>query len=124
MEQHEKIRKEQRKKILVESEQELVQHKAELDRAIAEYNSALSDLAPAGSLGSQLAGMKATFAKDSILDGENEMLGVDMENLVRPTILRNQTDLAEKVWRWSYAAASLSGMSFLSFYDTFQKALT
>lgn len=96
--------KEQRRKALLSSEEDLDRLCNKLDEVLADYNVKIGELALVPELAS-FAKSKASFNKDSMLDtDQSKMLSVNVQASVRPTVLQTKSEYVEKgdQARWNY----------------------
>jgi SMC interacting uncharacterized protein involved in chromosome segregation len=100
--------KDQRRKALLKSEEELTSLCNQLESVMADYNAKVEELALVPELAPKFAKSKATFHKNNMLDADqSKLLGVDIQSSVRPTVLQNKTEYLEKgdQVRWEYQDA-------------------
>ena len=99
--------KEQRRKSLRSSEEQLVRFTHDLDAAMSDYNSKMLELACIPELGAKFGKTKATLNKDKMLESQSAMLGVDLQYKVRPIALENKKEYEGKAedTKWKYQDA-------------------
>jgi kinetochore protein NDC80 len=97
--------KEQGRKALLQSEEELIHLSNKLDSVTADYNAKVGELALVPELGPKFAKSTATFHKNNMLDpDQSKLLGVDIQSSVRPMFLQGKKEYVEKgdQARWEY----------------------
>jgi kinetochore protein NDC80 len=99
--------KRQREQALQHSRDELNTCVQKLDDAIATYNAKLADLASIPELGSKFAEIKAKLNKENLAEDQKDMLGVDLQAVVRPLIEISKAQYESKAdqAKWDYQDA-------------------
>jgi SMC interacting uncharacterized protein involved in chromosome segregation len=89
--------KEKLRKSKWESEEQLANHFTDLEGLVAEFNSALAEVALLPCMDDRVAGLKVALHKTQALDkDQSKLLGVALVNVVHPTLLEYKEMYGEK----------------------------